>query len=167
MMAGIRTRAAYIGLGANLGDPQNTLQAAAAALAALPGVQHSVLSPFYRSAPVQATGPDFVNAVARLDTTLTPLDILDALQAIEQQHHRLRPYRNAPRTLDLDLLLIEGVTLNSERLMVPHPRMHERAFVLQPLADLAPELRLAQGSVQTLLARCADQTVERLDVNPA
>ena len=124
MMAGIRTRAAYIGLGANLGDPQNTLQAAAAALAALPGVQHCVLSPFYRSAPVQATGPDFVNAVARLDTTLTPLDILDALQAIEQQHHRLRPYRNAPRTLDLDLLLIEGVTLNSERLMVPHPRMH-------------------------------------------
>ena len=162
MTGGPGTRAVYVGLGANLGDPQATLENAAAALAALPGVRHCVMSPFYRSAPVHATGPDFVNAVARLDTALAPLDILDALQAIEQRHHRQRPYRNAPRTLDLDLLLIEGTTLNSERLMVPHPRMHERAFVLQPLADLAPELRLAQGSVQTLLARCADQTVERL-----
>lgn len=163
MMGQAYMRAVYIGLGANLGDPQQTLHAAAGALAALPGVQTCVMSALYRSAPVHATGPDYINAVVRIDTALAPLAILDALQTIEQQHYRQRPYRNAPRTLDLDLLWIEGVTLNSERLIVPHPRMHERAFVLRPLADLAPELRLAQGPLQALLARCADQVVEPLD----
>jgi 2-amino-4-hydroxy-6-hydroxymethyldihydropteridine diphosphokinase len=156
-------RAMYVGLGANLGDARNTLQVAAAALQALPGIEQCGLSPFYRSAPVGTTGPDFVNAVIRLYTRLTPLALLDALQQIERQHHRQRAYRNSPRTLDLDLLYIEGVRLNSERLVVPHPRMHERAFVLRPLADLAPDLHLPHGSVQTLLARCGDQVIEPIE----
>jgi 2-amino-4-hydroxy-6-hydroxymethyldihydropteridine diphosphokinase len=106
-----------------------------------------VLSNAWRSAPVDAGGPDFLNAVAALDTALSPLELLDALQAIELAHGRERPYRNAPRTLDLDLLLYGDVTLATPRLTLPHPRLGERAFVLQPLLEIAPKLsHLAAGT---------------------
>lgn len=159
--SGAREVTAYIGLGANLGDAQRTLREALAGLDALAGVRVVQTAPFYRTAPVDATGPDFVNTVACLRTTLPPLDLLDALQTIENRHGRERPYRNAPRTLDLDLLLYADETIADERLVVPHPRMHERAFVLAPLADIAPGLTLAQGQVQWLLGQL-HQPIERL-----
>lgn len=154
---------AYIGLGANLGDARATLQAACDALAQLPGTTLAARSSWYRSAPIDAQGPAFVNGVAALDTTLAPLELLDALQAIEQRHGRERPYRNAPRTLDLDLLLYADLLLHTERLTLPHPRLYERAFVLLPLAELAPALVIpGHGPVHELLAAVAGQDVERL-----
>lgn len=132
---------AYVGLGANLGDARATLDAACAALAALPGSHWRRRSAWYRSAPVDAGGPDYVNAVAEIDSSLAPLALLDALQAIERQHGRERSYRHAPRTLDLDLLMLGDQTLHNERLTLPHPRMAERAFVLLPLLELLPALR--------------------------
>ncbi|OZI40140.1 2-amino-4-hydroxy-6-hydroxymethyldihydropteridine diphosphokinase [Bordetella genomosp. 5] len=153
---------AYVGLGANLGDSAATLRHVAGELGATPGIETVTVSPFYRSAPVDATGPDFINAVAALHTTLAPLALLDVLQRLELAHGRERPYRNAPRTLDLDLLIYEGVTLDHPRLTLPHPRMHERAFVLRPLADLAPALILPQGALPALIAGVADQAIEPL-----
>ena len=154
---------AYIGLGANLGDSAATLQAALSELAAQPGIVDCTASPLYRTVPIDTDGPLFINAVARIHTTLDPLALLDVLQKIENAHHRERPYRYAPRTLDLDLLLMDGIEMHSERLTVPHPRAHERAFVLRPLQDLAPDLILAQGSLSVLLAACADQAIQRLN----
>lgn len=138
---------AYIGLGANVGaDLSATLTQAALAMAALRGTQVARLSSVWRSTPVDAVGPDFLNAVAALDTALAPLELLDALQAIELAHGRERPYRNAPRTLDLDLLLYADLVLATPRLTLPHPRLGERAFVLRPLLEIAPELiHLAAG----------------------
>lgn len=132
---------AYIGLGANLGaDLSATLTQAALALAALPDTLVAALSSVWRSEPVDAGGPDFLNAVVALDTELEPLALLDALQAIELAHGRERPYRNAPRTLDLDLLLYADLVLDTRRLTLPHPRLGVRAFVLRPLLEIAPEL---------------------------
>ena len=153
---------AWIGLGANLGDAADTLRTALAELGAAPGITDVVASPFYRSAPVDAQGPVLVNAVARLHTTHAPIALLDLLQDIEQRHGRERPYRNAPRTLDLDLLRIDGVEMDTPRLTLPHPRLHQRAFVLRPLQDLAPGLVLPQGTLDALLAACTDQAIERL-----
>jgi 2-amino-4-hydroxy-6-hydroxymethyldihydropteridine diphosphokinase len=153
---------AYVGLGANLGDAAGTLRAALDEIAALPGVSSVATSPFYRSAPVDAQGPDFINAVAVVDTTLPPLELFDALQAIELRHGRERPYRNAPRTLDLDLLLYGAGAVATERLTLPHPRMHERAFVLLPLHDLAPDLVLPQGRIGDLLVKLDDQEISKL-----
>lgn len=141
---------AWVGLGANLGHPDAALDAAQAALAALPCTRLVAVSPRYRSAPVDAVGPDFLNAVAQLETGLTPEALLDALQAIELAQGRERPFRNAPRTLDLDLLLYGDHVQMSERLTLPHPRLHQRAFVLRPLLDLLPDL-VAPG-----LGRLAD-----------
>lgn len=148
---------AWIGLGANLGDAGETIEHAIKALKETPGIESLVVAPLYGSDPVDAQGPTFINTVAQIQTTLAPLPLLDALQSIEHAHGRERPYRNAPRTLDLDLLLYEGVTLLTPRLTLPHPRMHERAFVLRPLIDLTPDLLLTQGSLDTLLAQCSDQ----------
>ena len=153
---------AYIGLGANLGDARQTIAAAIQALRESSGILTLRQAPLYSSDPVDAQGPVFINTVAVLDTTLEPLSLLDLLQTIEQEHGRERPYRNAPRTLDLDLLLYGTHAIETPRLTVPHPRMHQRAFVLRPLQDLTPDLRLAQGSFTTLLARCQDQKLERL-----
>ncbi|NLC35363.1 MAG: 2-amino-4-hydroxy-6-hydroxymethyldihydropteridine diphosphokinase [Alcaligenaceae bacterium] len=156
------TVTAYIGMGANLGDAHATLMAAARDIAAVPGVLNTGVSPLYRSAPVGASGPDYLNGVLKADTTLNALEMLQALQDIENRHGRLRPYRNAPRSLDLDLLLHGQEEMRTDSLILPHPRMHERAFVLMPLRDLAPGLMLPQGSVEELLAACSDQLLSRV-----
>lgn len=154
---------ACIGLGANLGDARATLDQAVTALAALPGCRLRACSGHYRSAPVDAVGPDFINAVVLIDTDLAPLALLAALQAIESAHGRERPYRNAPRTLDLDLLLYGDALIDLPTLQVPHPRGHQRAFVLAPLAEVAPGLVWpGRGTLENLLAAWSDQRIERL-----
>ncbi|MDF1485408.1 2-amino-4-hydroxy-6-hydroxymethyldihydropteridine diphosphokinase [Ramlibacter sp. H39-3-26] len=155
-MAAIAAIAA-IGLGANLGDAAATLRRAAAAIAALPGTALRARSSLYRSAPVDAAGPDYLNAVVQAATILAPLELLRALQAIEQAEGRQRPYRNAPRTLDLDILCFEGVCSADPQLTLPHPRLHERAFALLPLAEIAPGLVDAAA-----LAAVRSQRIERL-----
>jgi 2-amino-4-hydroxy-6-hydroxymethyldihydropteridine diphosphokinase len=130
---------AFVGLGANLGDAQQALQQALQGLARLPQTELVKSSRIYRSAPVDACGPDYLNAVAQLRTRLAAPELLVQLQALEQAAGRQRPYRNAPRTLDLDLLLYGDARIASAALTVPHPRLRERAFVLLPLAELAPE----------------------------
>ncbi len=153
----------FVGLGANLGDARSTVLWAIQALRQLPQTQLLALSSLYRSAPVQASGPDFINAVAELRSTLEPLALLHALQAIEQQQGRLRPYRNAPRTLDLDLLLVGQQTLDTAELTLPHPRLQERAFVLLPLLEIAPALMHPRlGALQSFVAATAQQPIEKL-----
>jgi 2-amino-4-hydroxy-6-hydroxymethyldihydropteridine diphosphokinase len=152
---------AYIGLGANLGDAAAQVEAAAVALGQEPGCALVACSSVYRTAPVEATGPDYANAVAALDTALEPHALLARLQAIEQRFGRERPYPNAPRTLDLDLLLQGDAVLRTPTLTLPHPRLHLRAFVLRPLAELAPGLVIPGcGVVDALLARVTDQPIQ-------
>ena len=154
---------AFIGLGANLGDARATLAAALAALAELPESTLRLSSSIYRSAPIDSSGPDYLNAVALIDTRLAPLALLAELQRIERGHGRERPYRNAPRTLDLDLLLFGRQQLSEPGLTVPHPRMHLRAFVLQPLAEIAPDLRVPGGcALREMLAAVKDQRIDKL-----
>lgn len=149
---------AYIGLGSNLADPASQLQKAVEALRNLPQSRLTALSRIYRSRPMGPTDqPDYLNAVAMLDTTLEADKLLDALQAIEKEQGRVRgPQRWGPRTLDLDLLLYGAECIATERLQVPHPGIAERNFVLYPLADVAPDLVLPDGrSLQQLLATCS------------
>jgi 2-amino-4-hydroxy-6-hydroxymethyldihydropteridine diphosphokinase len=155
---------AWVGIGANLGDARAQVEDALARLARLPGVRLLRASSLYRSAPIDSSGDDYVNAVAELDTALGAHALLAQLHAIEQAHGRERPYRNAPRTLDLDLLLYgDQVIANAPALIVPHPRMHERAFVLAPLAELAPGLEIpGRGRVADLLPGVAGQAIERM-----
>ncbi len=129
---------AWVALGANLGDARATVLQAFEDLAQLPQTRLIARSRLYRTAPHEASGPDFINAVAGLETGLNAPALLQALQSLENAAGRLRPYPNAPRTLDLDLLLYGEARIDSPRLTVPHPRMRERVFVLQPLAELAP-----------------------------
>jgi 2-amino-4-hydroxy-6-hydroxymethyldihydropteridine diphosphokinase len=153
----------FVGLGANLGNARATLDAAVSRLAALPGTCVVARSSLYRAAPFQAQGPDFFNAVVELATTLEPLPLLHALQAIELAHGRERPYRNAPRTLDLDLLLYGQRLLDGLELTLPHPRLHERAFVLEPLAELAPaHVHPQLGDLAPWRARITDQVLTKL-----
>ena len=155
---------AWIGLGANLGETRRALCEALAAIAALPDTRLAAVSSLYRSAPIDSSGPDYLNAVAEVDTALAPMALLDALLDIERRAGRERPWRNAPRVLDLDLLLHGCERIDSPRLVLPHPRMHERAFVLAPIAELAPAMELpGHGRVDTCLAALAGQHVERLD----
>jgi 2-amino-4-hydroxy-6-hydroxymethyldihydropteridine diphosphokinase len=159
-----RRREAWIGLGANLGDAQATLRAAFSALAALPRTRLLARSSYFRSAPVGATGPDYLNAVARITTGLSAHELLAHLLAIERRHGRERPFRNAPRTLDLDLLLLADVVIATPDLTLPHPRLAERAFVLVPLAELAPDLVIpGLGAIRELLPAIADQAIAKLD----
>ena len=148
---------AWVALGANLGDARQAVLQAFEALGMLPGTRLTGRSRLYRSAPHQAQGPDFVNAVAQLDTCLSAPDLLDALQALEIKAGRERPYVNAPRTLDLDLILYGQSRIDSPRLQVPHSRWRDRAFVLLPLADVSPEAVNAQDR-----ARVADQPIDVL-----
>ncbi|WP_137918740.1 2-amino-4-hydroxy-6-hydroxymethyldihydropteridine diphosphokinase [Hydrogenophaga sp. 2FB] len=149
---------AFVALGANLGDAAQALRDALAALNATAGVRLVRASSLYRTAPIDSSGPDYLNAVAEVSTTLTAPALLDALQAIEQTAGRERPYRNAPRTLDLDLLLYGDGRIDSPRLTVPHPRMQERAFALVPLAEIAPE-RVSAAQLRAV----SDQRIEKLD----
>ena len=148
---------AYVALGANLGDAAAVVASAIDALNRLPNTRLAARPHLYRSAPVDAQGPDFINAVAAVSTRLTAPDLLLALQQLEQRAGRERPYRNAPRTLDLDLLLYGDARIDSPSLTVPHPRMMERDFVLIPLAEIAPDLVPAAA-----LAAVAGQRIERL-----
>jgi 2-amino-4-hydroxy-6-hydroxymethyldihydropteridine diphosphokinase len=159
---------AYIALGANLGNPVATLNDAIDALVCLRGSVFVAVSSLYRTAPVGLKRqPDFINAVVAVKTRLEPRELLDELFAIEARFGRVRDpgsSRNAPRTLDLDLLLHGEAMLNDPGLTLPHPRMHERAFVLAPLAEIAPELSIpGHGPVAELLARCADQRIHRVE----
>lgn len=155
--------AAFIALGANLGDARATLDAAFVALATLPETQLRAASSIYRSAPIDSSGPDYLNAVVLIDTGLAPQTLLAELQRIERVHGRERPYRNAPRTLDLDLLLYGDQRIATPALTVPHPRAHERAFVLAPLAEIAPQQVIpGLGPIAGLLPRVADQRIDKL-----
>jgi len=131
---------AYVALGANLGDPAASLVRAMDDMAAIQGVTLLKRSSLYRSAPLDSSGPDYVNAVVEIETLLSAPALLAALQRIEQLAGRERPSRNAPRTLDLDLLTYGAASIASADLVIPHPRMFERAFVLAPLAEIAPHL---------------------------
>jgi 2-amino-4-hydroxy-6-hydroxymethyldihydropteridine diphosphokinase len=155
---------AWVGIGANLGDARANVLDAIERLSRLPGARLVRASSLYRTAPIDSSGDDYVNAVASLDTDLDAHALLQALFAIEQAHGRERPYRNAPRTLDLDLLLYGDHIIDAApTLIVPHPRMHERAFVLAPLAEVAPGLVIpGRGPVAALLADAGDQGVARL-----
>jgi len=154
---------AYVALGANLGDPVATLRVALDQLERLPDTALAAQSSLYATQPVDAGGPDYCNAVAALDTRLDALDLFHALQGIERAHGRERSYRNAPRTLDLDLLLYGDTRMDTPALTLPHPRMHLRAFVLAPLAEIAPELVIpAHGAVRQLLAAITDQPIRKL-----
>ena len=147
----------YLSLGANLGDASATLQTASAALRKLPNTRLEAVSSLYRTAPIASSGPDYVNAVVAITTTLPPLDLLHAVQAIELAHGRERPYHNAPRTLDIDILLYGDQRIDLTSLQVPHPRMLERAFVLVPLAEIAPPSLPLIGDLSTYLARAGIQ----------
>lgn len=147
---------AYVGLGANLGDAAAQVRAALQWLQALPQSRCVAVSGLWRTAPLDADGPDYCNAVAALHTRLTAPDLLSALHALEARAGRERPYRNAPRTLDLDLLLYGDARIESPRLTVPHPRWQQRAFVLVPLHEIAPQ-RVSAAA----LAAVADQPICR------
>ncbi len=159
---------AYLGLGSNLATPLEQLRRALDALAGLPDSQLNAVSSFYMSDPLgPADQPRYVNAVAALDTALQPLELLDQLQRIEQQQGRVRKAeRWGPRTLDLDILLFGHQRIDLPRLQVPHYQMHLRAFVLYPLAELAPTLQLPDGrTLNQLLASCPYEGLERLSDN--
>jgi 2-amino-4-hydroxy-6-hydroxymethyldihydropteridine diphosphokinase len=156
---------AYIGIGSNSGDARAHVLRALQELAQLPETRLEARSALYRSAPVDAPGQaDYVNAAAGVDTELSAAQLLGALQDLEDRHGRERPYPNAPRTLDLDLLLYGDMAFESAMLTLPHPRMHLRAFVLAPLLELDARLEVpGRGSARDLLARCAGQRVSRMD----
>lgn len=157
---------AFVGLGANLGDPQRAVRDALDALRALPQTRIDAVSSLYLSAPVDAGGDDYVNAVARLQTSLSAHDLLTGLQGIERNFGRERPFRNAPRTLDLDLLLYGEHTIHDDVLEVPHPRMMTRAFVLLPLLELDAGIRVpGHGLASDFLPAVGDQQIRRIDEN--
>ncbi|MEO8443289.1 MAG: 2-amino-4-hydroxy-6-hydroxymethyldihydropteridine diphosphokinase [Betaproteobacteria bacterium] len=156
---------AYVALGANLADPVAQVKAGIAALATLPRTQLKAHSSLYRTTPVgYADQPDFINAVAAVATALSARDLLDALLAIEIDHGRVRQFANAPRTLDLDVLLYDDLRMHEAGLTIPHPRMHERAFVLAPLNEIAPDCVIpGRGKVSELLRAVDNAGVTRLN----
>ncbi len=155
---------AFIGLGSNLEDPRSQLLRAFAELGELPDTRLIARSSLYRSAPVgYADQPEFVNAVAKIGTALTPQALLQALLQIEHLHGRERTFRNAPRTLDLDVLLYDDVQLHEHGLTIPHPQMHLRAFVLQPLLEIEPDCNIpALGPANRALRACYGPVLEKL-----
>jgi 2-amino-4-hydroxy-6-hydroxymethyldihydropteridine diphosphokinase len=155
---------AYVGIGSNLQDPAAQVKQALAELARIPRTRLLKSSSLYRSAPMgYADQPEFVNAVASLETSLEPKDFLLQLQDIEKRHGRKRSFKDAPRSLDLDLLLFDEIIQAEAKLTLPHPRMHQRAFVLKPLLEIAPGIAIpGVGPAAARLPDCADQTVERI-----
>ena len=155
---------AYIGIGANLGDASATVDDALVRLGALDGCSVLAVSAKYRTAPIDSSGDDYVNAVACVDTALSAPALLAALHGIELAHGRERPYRNAPRTLDLDILLYGDEQIDLPLLHVPHPRMLERAFVLVPLLEIAPGVMVpGRGPANNFLPAVAEQGLRRMD----
>lgn len=159
---------AFIALGSNLENPVFQVQQAFDELKQLPGTQLIRRSSLYRSAPVgKLDQPDFVNAVALIETLLAPHDLLKALLAIEQRHGRVRESLNAPRTLDLDILLYDALHFQDADLTLPHPRMTQRAFVLMPLMEIAPDCDIpGYDGIAPLLAACHEQKLERMKEPP-
>ncbi|MBI3901345.1 MAG: 2-amino-4-hydroxy-6-hydroxymethyldihydropteridine diphosphokinase [Nitrosomonadales bacterium] len=155
----------YIGLGSNLSDPRAQVLGAMQALGGLPGTRVTARSALYRSAPVgYLEQPDFINAVAQLETGLAPRALLDALLVLELEHGRTREFPNAPRTLDLDVLLYGDMRHHEHGLTLPHPQMHRRAFVLMPLLEIAPDCMIpGVGSAAEALRQCAGQQLERVE----
>jgi len=151
-------------MGSNMGESSAQLRLAITDIDALPGTRLLACSALYRSAPVgYLDQPDFVNAVAKINTTLTPQALLSALLHIERQHGRERMFDNAPRTLDLDVLLYDDLQLHEQGLTIPHPQMHRRAFVLLPLLEIAPDCAIpAIGPAQYAMQDCLDQVLERM-----
>ncbi|HEX6827859.1 MAG TPA: 2-amino-4-hydroxy-6-hydroxymethyldihydropteridine diphosphokinase [Burkholderiales bacterium] len=167
MTDGVRPRPrfrAFVGLGANLGDPVSQLRHALAELGALPGTRLVARSSLYRSAPVGVgPQPEFANAVAEIETELAPRQLLEALLEIERRHGRVRDVPNSPRTLDLDVLLYEDLVCHEHGLTIPHPRMHERGFVLHPLLEIAPGCVIpGRGPAAEFAAAVAGQAVEKI-----
>ena len=160
----MKPETAFVALGSNLADPAAQVNAGFAALGALFATRVIARSSLYRSAPVgYAAQPDFINAVAALETTLAPRALLEELLAIERSHGRVREFLNAPRTLDLDVLLYGDLQLHEHGLTIPHPRMHERAFVLLPLAEIAPRCVIpGRGTVSELLRAIDASGVKQL-----
>lgn len=156
--------AAFIGLGANLGQPRRQLEAAIAEIDRLPHTRVVRRSSFYRSAPLgYSDQPEYVNAVVQVETGLPAERLLAELQAIERAHGRERNFPNAPRTLDLDLLMLGNLEMTSPHLQLPHPRMHERAFVLIPLVEIDPRAVVpGHGAAKELLRKCGHQSLERI-----
>lgn len=154
---------AYVGIGANLGDAQATVEQAFSALDALPGTRVAERSSLFRTAPVDAGGDDYVNAVAAIDTRMPAAELLLALQAIETEHGRLRPYPNAPRTLDLDILLFGQQSTHTPQLTIPHPRLTQRAFALIPLLQIAPLITIpGQGPAHAFAPGVAAQAIRKI-----
>jgi 2-amino-4-hydroxy-6-hydroxymethyldihydropteridine diphosphokinase len=161
--------AAYIGVGANIGNPAEQVRRAIDELASLPRTRLERVSSLYRTAPVGFIDqPDFVNAVAKVDTALAPRELLEALLDLENRHGRVREFPNGPRTLDLDILLYGDVQLREPGLIVPHPRMHERAFAIVPLAEIAPDTVVpGRGRVDDLLRSVDLSAVSKLEAAPS
>jgi len=155
---------AYLALGSNLDDPAAQVKSAMTALEALPLTRVLKCSSLYRSAPVgYLDQPDFINAVVQVETGLAPHALLDAMLALEQARGRTREFANAPRTLDLDLLLYDDRVLHEHGLTLPHPQMHRRAFVLQPLLEIAPDCMIpGLGAAADAAEHCIDQQLEKL-----
>lgn len=150
----------YIGLGSNMDGPHNQLDRAIESLSASPDIALVAVSDRYQTPPIGPSQPDYINAVAQLQTSMSPEALLDRLQSIEQQQDRVRTLRWGPRTLDLDILLYDNMLCDTERLTIPHPRMAERGFVLLPLADINRDLLLPSGkTVAQLLANCSVQGI--------
>ena len=160
---------AFIGLGSNLLNPSEQVLQAMQAISRLPDTRVVARSSLYRSAPVgYLEQPDFINAVVKIETALAPLALLQALLALEQENGRTREFQNAPRTLDLDVLLYDEIRHHEHGLTVPHPQMHRRAFVLQPLLEIAPDCVIpGVGAARQALQQCNDQQLERLAVSIA
>ena len=156
---------AYIALGSNLENPELQVSQAMNDLGTLDQTQLVAKSSLYRSAPVgYADQPDFVNAVAKMATRLSPKKLLEALLLAEQQRGRVRTFQNAPRTLDLDILLYNDLIIHEDGLTIPHPHMHQRAFVLAPLFEIAPDALIpGRGRVADLLAACETQHLKKID----
>jgi 2-amino-4-hydroxy-6-hydroxymethyldihydropteridine diphosphokinase len=161
----LKLESAYVALGANLGDPADQVRSGFEALAMLPQTRLMAVSSLYRSAPVGFLDqPDFVNAVAHVETALSPRELLDALLGIERSFGRQREFANAPRTLDLDLLLYDELAVDEPGLTIPHPRMHERAFVVVPLAEIAPHANVpGRGPVRDLASEVDAGSVTKIE----
>lgn len=152
---------AYLGVGANLGDARATVEQIPNRLIS-PEIQILAASSIYRSKPIQASGPDFYNSVIKIGTCLKPETLLEKVLGLEQTEGRVRAYKNAPRTLDIDLLLYDDLIVNQSHLTLPHPRLHQRAFVLQPLLELTPDINLpGLGLAKKFLLQCSDQIIEK------